>query len=404
MLNISKSGRSRSIRQASIALTLMASLSLAACSGSSGSNNGGGAQTYSIGVLVPLTGVHAADGPVTRHGVDLAIKQITTSRVLGDDKLKVEFADNQAAPDVAVSAFNQMLSLHHSVASLTGFSGPTLAIAPIATRSKVVLVNTGGVTPQLSHASPYLFNLVPLIDQPAKVMMNYVADNGSAKRIALLYTNDALGNGTKAGFGDIVKGAGLTYTGGVAFDGTATDYRAAISKVQSLKPDLVYMTPSSDQAGNIIKQAGQIGFKPIWAGYSGFAHSGTITIGGQLSEGGLVTVPSSINPETGKEYDAYQGFAQEWRAEFKTAPDYLGETAYDATIMLAHAIADAKKSGEVTGQSVQKAMFGLDHPSIFGASVDKKGRIFQSVAVEEIKNKEFKVVKVYGPKQLAEIG
>lgn len=411
MFHNSKRIYPRYTRPICLASILMLSLSTAACANSEKNANsektsgGSGSQTYTIGVLVPLTGIHAADGPVTRDGVDLAVEKIKTSGVLGDDTLKTQFADNQAAPDVAVSAFNALLSIHKPVASLTGFSGPTLAIAPIATRSKVVLVNTGGVTPGLATASPYLFNAVPLVDQQARVLMSYVAEKTDSKRVALLYTNDALGNGTEAKFGDAVTGAGLTYAGSVAFDGTGTDYRAAISKIQSLKPDVVYLTPSSDQAGNIIKQAAEIGFTPRWAGYSGFAHSGTYTIGGKAAEGGLVTVPSTVQPSSGDEYPAFTTFSKAWKAKYGTEPDYLGETAYEAVIMLAYAIAKAKRAGDVTGESVREAMFGLNnYPSIFGAKVDDKGHIFQALAVEEIKNSKFVVSKVYGSDELAKIG
>lgn len=380
----------------------VALLAVAALTGCSGSTNGGSdGNTYTIGVLVPLTGVFGEDGPVVKKGVDQAITDLNHSGDLGDIKLKATFADNQAAPDVAVSAFNQMQSLKHPVGVITSFSGPSLAIAPMAERAHIPAVNIGGVTPDLADASPYLLNAVPLVDQQVRALMKYVAANTDIKRVALLNSNDSLGQGTNSVFGTAAKAAGIDYAGNVAFDAKSSDYRNSIAKIQALHPDLVYTTGSASQTGNIIKQASQIGFEPQWSGYSGFAHEETFTVGGKAAQGGLTTVPSTTDPATGKQYPAYSKFLKDAGT---AEPDYLTETAYEATTLIGTAIAKAAKEGDVDSEAVYDEIRNLgSYPSLYGATVDD-GKIVQPIAVEQIRGSKFVTKKIYDVKAVEALG
>jgi branched-chain amino acid transport system substrate-binding protein len=386
-------------------VTLIAALcALPALSGCA-SGGGGGATTENVqfGVMVPLTGPYAEDGPLAKKGAKLAMKELKSSGVLGK-KSDILLTDNQADPQVSVSAFNQMLSIHDVPASITTFSGPSLAIAPIATREGVALINTGGVTPQLVNASPYLFDLVPLETQQAAVMLQYLAHETDVHKVALMYSNDALGKGTADVFGEAAKNAGLDLVGKVSFDPESSDYRSSLNKLASLKPDAVYTTPSADQAGEIIKQGSEIGFEPLWCGYSGFGHSSVIDLGGSAAEGSYYTVPTTTNPETGKPFPKAQKYLDAYASAYGAGggEDYFTQTAYAAISLFGEASKRLQKSGkDITGENIADELHSGTFDTIFGPlTFNKDGTSVQPIAIRQIKNGKFVTTKVYGADDL----
>lgn len=71
-------------------------------------------------------------------------------------KIEVLFEDNQAKPDQSVLSFNKLVDLQHLPMIFTAYSGPSLAMAPLATRKKVLLMNAGAQADALANASPIL--------------------------------------------------------------------------------------------------------------------------------------------------------------------------------------------------------------------------------------------------------
>ena len=85
-------------------------------------------------------------------------------------KIEVQFEDNQAKPDQSVLSFNKLTDLQHVPVIFTAYSGPSLAMAPLATRKKVLLVNAGAQADALAKASPYLINTLPTIGDEISVL------------------------------------------------------------------------------------------------------------------------------------------------------------------------------------------------------------------------------------------
>jgi len=61
--------------------------------------------------------------------------RISAGGVRGN-KIEVLFQDNQAKPDQSVLSFNKLVDLQHVPMVFTAYSGPSLAMAPLATRKK----------------------------------------------------------------------------------------------------------------------------------------------------------------------------------------------------------------------------------------------------------------------------
>ncbi len=106
------------------------------------------------------------------RGVQFAVDQANAKGGMHGNQIAVQFEDNQAKPDQSILWFNKLTDLEHVSVIFTGYSGPTLAMAPLATRKKVLLVNAGAQADGLAKASPYLINTLPTIGDEIEVISN----------------------------------------------------------------------------------------------------------------------------------------------------------------------------------------------------------------------------------------
>jgi branched-chain amino acid transport system substrate-binding protein len=387
--------------------TAAAAIAVAACGDTQGTTTSNGQKVYEFGALTPLTGADAPNGVTTKRGIELGVEQINASGLLKNAKIKVVFADNKADPTEAVSAFNQLIAVNKVPFSLTSYSGPSLAIAPIAQRRKVALINIGAVTPDLAGASDYLLNGVPLITEQAKAIVDYAVTTKGIERIALYYSSNDLGKGTAKQFPSYVSAAGGDFAGAVAFDPESTDYQSSLAKLAALHPDAVYVTSTATQTGNIIAQAAGQNLKPIWMGYQSFSHEATLKVGGKNAAGGLYATTSTTDPATSKEYPQTVEFEKAYHAKYGDGPiDYTVYTAYVGVELYAHALARLIDTGKpVDGESLRAAISSEKVDSLLGPiQFQPDGTIFVPLEIRTVADSAFKPVKTYTIDDLRALG
>jgi ABC-type branched-subunit amino acid transport system substrate-binding protein len=139
------------------------------------------ADTIRFGGILPLTGPGALIGTAEMHGVQFAIDQANAKSGVHGNQIEVQFENNQAKPDQSVLSFNKLTDLQHVSVIFTGYSDPSLAMAPLATRKKMLLVNAGAHADALAKASPYLINTLPTNSMSAAYFaLNRAARSGGA--------------------------------------------------------------------------------------------------------------------------------------------------------------------------------------------------------------------------------
>src|ERR1700760_216490 len=139
------------------------------------------AETIKLGGILPLTGPGALIGTAEMRGVQFAIDQANAKGGVRGNQIEVLFEDNQAKPDQSILSFNKLTDLQHIPVIFTGYSGPSLAMAPLATRKKVLLVNAGAQADGLAKASPYLINTLPTIGDEIAILSKYLTSDGKKR-------------------------------------------------------------------------------------------------------------------------------------------------------------------------------------------------------------------------------
>lgn len=323
---------------------------LAACAAAFATALSGAAQAQPIriGAVLPLTGPAAVVGGQEQKGIQFAIEHANAKGGIAGRKIEVIFEDNQAKPDQSILSFNKLVDLQSIPAVMTGFSGPTLAMAPLATRKKVLLVNGGAQADKLASASPYLVNTIPVLAGELDVLAAYIHGEAGKKAAAILFENDAAGI---TGRDDFI--ASFTKAGGkiVAQEPIAfgdTNYRPVLLKLAAASPDMLFVVLTSGLSP-LADQVRQIDFKPAIVGNTFFADPEVIA--NPNAEGWLHT-QFVIN--------APPAMAAEFKAKYGTEFDFFPKQYYNATnVVLACIERLVHENKPITGENLRAALFAI---------------------------------------------
>lgn len=305
------------------------------------------AQTIRFGAVLPLTGPAGLIGTQEMRGIQFAVDQANANGGVRGHKIEVLFQDNQARPDQSVLSFNKLADLQHVSVVFTGYSGPSLAMAPLATRKKVLLVNAGAQADRLATASPYLINTLPTISDEIKVLAKYLVSEGKTKAV-VLYENDAAGIAGRDDYRKYFRAAGGKIVAEEPTQFGQTDYRPALLKLSSAKPQVMLVSITAGLL-QMAQQYKQLGLKFTVAGTTFFADPATIA--SPASQGFL---------HTQIQIKAPPALATEFEKKFGAPMEFFVRQYYNATQIvlttLDHVLA-AKQP--VTGQNMRAMLLKI---------------------------------------------
>src|SRR5574342_203956 len=350
------------------------------------------AKSYRFGGLLPLTGNSATAGEWMRKGAELAVIEINAAGGVDGVPLEVLFDDNQTLARAAVSAFTKLVTVDRVPFSLTALTGVSLAIAPIAEKHKVVLMNGGGISPTLGGASPMLFNQIPLGDFQFRVLARYVRDEMKPVRLALLYRNDDYGTAMVDFAKTQLPQMKIALVATESFEPGSQDFRSQLAKLRAANTEGIFLAAFGFEQANILKQAGEMGMKIVWLGFTPFESQDIARIASGPAEGSRYTMPQTVGPK-------YEAFSKAFTARYKvTQVDYVAAGYYDATQIFAAAVGYAMRKGwEYTGENVRKALLEMPpYEGIFGKTqFAPDGTVRKPMSIKTFHDGKPAVVKTY---------
>jgi branched-chain amino acid transport system substrate-binding protein len=326
------------IRSVQLAIVLVAAIF--ACRAAS-------ADTIKFGAILPLTGPGGLIGTQQMRGIQFAIDEANAKGGVRGNKIEVQFEDNQAKPDQSVLSFNKMVDLEHLPVIFTAYSGPSLAMAPLATRKKVLMVNAGAQADKLATASPYLINTLPTIGDEIKVLSKYLASEGKTKA-AILFENDAAGISGRDDYLEYFPKAGGSIVAQEPTQFGQTDFRPALLKLADAKPQVMLVSITAAPL-QMAQQYHQLDLHFIVAGTT------------FLQDPALVADPSSNGIiHTQVRIDAPPELAAAFQQKFGAPMEFFVRQYYNATQILLTTLDKVLADGKpVTGENMHDTLLAI---------------------------------------------
>ncbi len=295
------------------------------------------ADTFKIGMTVPVTGPAAESGGFMTTGARLALDALNEKGVLGR-KVELQIEDDQTTNPGAVLAFSRL----SGDPSMAGFIGSIRSTQVHAMAPDVLKVGKpmmiGGTDPALTHmGNRWLFRCRPNDSYSAKVIAQYGIDTLGKKKWAIVHSTDAFGTGGMKAFVESLKAANIEPVLVQGYTNQQADFTPVALAVRQSGADVLcsYFTFETD-IGVFARQLRQLGVRIPWVGSPSITNISALNLAGASLYGTFGVADYAVDSSP-----ASKAFADKYQAVRKAAPDNQSSWAYDAVNVLGRAIADA---------------------------------------------------------------
>jgi len=349
----------------------------------------GAADTIKIGLMAPLTGFAAADGASVQNSVLLAVERVNQEGGLLGKQVELVVYDDRADGKEAVAIARKLIQQDRVVGVVAGsYSTPSRATAPIFQDEEVPFVAAYAVHPDITTDGDYCFRNGFLGMVEGKSAGYTAVQLLKAKRIALLTSDNDFGRtlaeGFKAYVGKYASDEEIVYA--QTYPMKEKDFKAYLSKIKEINPDLIFASGYYFQTGPIIKQAREMGITTQILGEEGADSPKTLEIAGEAAEGFVIV--TNLNRDDPRQ--EVQAFLTEYEKRYNIQPDMVGASAYDAFMIICDAI---KRAGTTDGKAVRDAIAATkDFNGLTGVikGFNDIGEVVKEVQVQIVKDGRFR--------------
>ncbi|MDR5821348.1 branched-chain amino acid ABC transporter substrate-binding protein [Caballeronia sp. LZ043] len=223
-----------------------------------------------VGYAGPLTGAQAHYGKDMQNGITLAVEDFNATKpVIGGKPVRIvlESADDQADPRTGTTVAQQLVD--GGIKGMLGHfnSGTTIPASRIYANAGIPEIAMATAPEYTTQGFKTAFRMMTSDTQQGSVAGEFAVKNLKVKKIAIVDDRTAYGQGLADQFEKAAKAAGGTIVDREFTNDKAVDFKAILTKIKSMNPDLVYYGGADSQAAPMVKQMKTLGLRaPLMAG------------------------------------------------------------------------------------------------------------------------------------------
>ena len=295
-----------------------------------------------VGVICPITGPSSTFGSGVKDAIAIAQDKLKASN--GINGMEVEFIimDDRANPAEAVAAAERLI--HNEKVSLIlvpVMSSVVLAVMEVTEANQIPLVTSGATAESITQKGyKYIFRTCATNATQASIIVPYAVDRFKPKTAAVIYENTDYGISLRDNTVAVLEKLGVKVVGVEHYIRESVDFRAQLTKLRQLKPDLLFMASITAEAVQIMRQRTELGWNVQLVAFNGIG-TDTLDLAGKNAEGLLYvsgfedTLPDPVVKE----------FYADWWAKYNKPINGTGAAAYNAVRLILDAI---RRGGSTT--------------------------------------------------------
>ena len=342
--------------------------------------------TVKIGGLAPLTGSLAIYGVTTTNGAELAVKEINANGGINGKQIDYIVLDTKGDATESVMAYNKLVD--DKVAAVIGdiTSKPTVAVAEIAAQDNMPMITPTGTQVDITEAGPNVFRVCFTNPYQGTVLATLAKERFGAETAGILVNNSSdYSDGIAKAFTEQAEKLGINITVKEGYADGDRDFRAQLTKISTVNPDVLLIPEYYEQASLIAAQAREMGVKSIFVGSDGWdGISKTLDeTAYKVIENSYFTNHFSMQDDSPK----IQNFIKAYKDAYKEDPSAFSALGYDAVYMVKEAI---EKAGSTEKQAIVDALKGIEYDGITGyLTFDENNNPVKAVTILKIQNGEY---------------
>ncbi len=302
--------------------------------------------------------------------------------------------DNGSKAGETARIARKFLSQDHVVAILGDLtSSATMEAAPLAQEAHVPLITPTATAISVTKVGDYVFRSCFTDPFTGRIMARFAIDHLNARRAVILTdVKQDYSIGVSAELSSYYRQQGGQVLEEFSFSSGDTDFRAQLSSLKSLQPDVVFVPAYYTEAALILREARQLGVKAPFVGGEGWDSPSLVSVAGKSADGSFYT--NHFSPDDPE--PLVQTFVRAYKAKYGTSPDALAALWYDGAGLLADAI---RRAGSAEPAKIRDALATTKgFPGVTGnISLDEQRNASKPVVVVTIANGQVKMVQRVEP-------
>lgn len=329
----------------------------AACGGKTENDGGATGSTekvLKIGGSGPLTGDNAQYGNGVKNGAQLAVDEINAAGGINGVKLELNVQDDEADQEKAVNAYNNLKDWGMQLSIGTVTSGACIAFQGVAKTDNMFLLTPSGSAVQCVDGDN-AFRVCYSDPNQGVASADYIADNGLAKKVAVIYQTNDYSTGIYNKFAEEAKVKGIEVVTAQSFTADSkTDFSAQIQAVKSSGAELLFLPIYYNEAALILKQAQTAGLNVKFFGCDGL--DGILSMENfdkTLAEGVMLLTPFAKDATDSYTVNFVKKYTEKYGEE---TMNQFAADAYDAIYIIKAAAEKANINADMSSSEICDAL------------------------------------------------
>mgnify|MGYP000609157120 CR=1 FL=1 len=343
------------------------------------------AKEVKIGVVMPMSGPIGGFGQSAYKGLQLINKMEPT--LANGDTIKLLLVDNKSDKIEAANGMQKLVS-SDNVAAVVGAltSTNTMAITKIAGQNRTPMVAPVATNILVTKNRKYA-NRVCFSDAfQGQVAANFIKnDLGKSKVVVITDVKQDYSIGISKVFKRQFKKMGGKVLKQVKINSGDTDFKAMISSVKAMKPELIFFPIYSAEAALIAKQSKQLGLNVPFVGTDGMAADKVFfEAGGNAIEGFYNT--DLFSGDAPKTTDASVEFEKAYQKEYGEGVHPFAALSADSYKVIVNAMNQCKdpNDGACVNEKIKQTK---DLQGVAGVvTIEPNGDALRSAVINQIVN------------------
>ena len=386
--------RGRKSRWAILLCLLLAVAMLAGCSSNKEAAEGNKdadksqEEVIKLGFLGATTGDVANYGIPGKKGMEMAIDDLNAQGGILGKKVEGVYEDNKGEnSEIALIATKYIT--RDKVVAMVGdpCTGLTKVAADIAQKNKVVIFSAGATGTGVVEIGDYVFRNTLLDQFAVPSVVDWMMNSKGWKKFAIITSlNNGYSTALTPVFQEAIKAKGGKIVNEDTINDGETDFTAQITKLKNTGADVLVFTGYYREAALLQNEAKKQGLDITLLGGDGLYGHDLIKLGKAAVEEKVIYYCGFSSDQPSPETDA---FIKKYVEKYKEQPDMFSAQYYDAIMILAKAMTDAKS----TDPSVFKDELAKlkDYPGVSGNTTFRADRepIKSPICLITVKDGEF---------------
>lgn len=255
------------------------------------------ADDITFAVVGPMTGQLANIGDQFKQGAEAAAKAINEKGGVMGRQIKLSIEDDVCDPKQAVSVANRIVANGIKFIDGHACSGSSIPASAVYAEGGVLMMSPASSNPVMTDDAAAkgwstIMRLYTRDDAQGAFIGPWIAKKYAGKNVVVMHDKSAYGQGVADAVRKTMNENGLKEVLYEGINAGEKDYSALVTKLKEMKADVVYFGGYHPEAGLILRQASEQGFKFQLIMPDSIASPEFWQIAGPAGEGTMFVFPS----------------------------------------------------------------------------------------------------------------